>query len=169
MYDTTGNPAKTSSSFPDDELRRLLQQLVRAGGWLEPNPAPHDHGGIHASVSEVFALGELEEAGLLSQQELGLRLGLEKSTVSRLAAGLEARGWLHRERDPGNRRIYRLTLTAEGQTVAQQVGDSLRAQHRQLLARLTPAEREGLTLGLAGLVREMSAHWHAPGSAPPRR
>ena len=76
--------------FPDDELRRLLRWLVRAGGLLEP----HDHDGVRASASEVFALAELTEAGPLSQQQLGERLGLEKSTTSRLAAGVERRGWL---------------------------------------------------------------------------
>ena len=40
-------------------------------------------------MSEVFALGELSEEGALSQQDLAGRLGLEKSTVSRLAAGME--------------------------------------------------------------------------------
>ena len=60
--------------FPDDELRRLLRWLVRVGGLLEP----HDHDGVRASASEVFALAELTEAGPLSQQQLGERLGLEK-------------------------------------------------------------------------------------------
>ena len=65
-------------------------------------------------MSEVFALGELAEASSLSQRDLGVRLGLEKSAVSRLAAGMEERGWLSREREPANRRLYRLSLTEQG-------------------------------------------------------
>lgn len=154
MYDTTENHA--SGLFPDDELRRLLRQLARAGGLLEV----HDHGGVHVSVSEVFALGELSEAGTLSQQDLAARLGLEKSTVSRLAAGMERRGWLARERDPANHRLYRLRLTANGRDAATRVGDDLRARHAALFAALTPAERDGLTLGLAGLIRAFHGHLH---------
>src|SRR3954471_9587658 len=126
----------SGSSFPDDELRRGLRRLIRLGGLLEP----HDHGGLKVSLSEIMALGELADVEALSQQDLADRLGLEKSTVSRLAGGLEARGWLVRERDPANRRFYRLRLTADGRAAAHQVGQDLRRQHKQLLAELTTAE-----------------------------
>jgi DNA-binding MarR family transcriptional regulator len=140
--------------FPDDELRRLLGWLVRGGGLLER----HDHDGIRASTSEVFALGELVDAGPLSQQQLGERLGLEKSTVSRLAAGLERRGWLERVRDPANRRFYRLALTPAGVAAAEQIGTHLTQQHQHLFAELTEQERAGLMLGMSGLSRAIEQH-----------
>lgn len=144
-----------------DELRRLLQHLARAGGLLEPDPpARHQHGGERVSVSEVFALGELSEQGALSQQDLASRLGLEKSTVSRLAAGMEARGWLSRHRLATNRRLYQLRLTAKGQDVAQRVGQDLRDHHARLLAQLTDKERQALATGLTGLIRAMDSHRH---------
>lgn len=146
--------------FPDDELRRLLQHLVRAGGLLEPSPPRHEHSGVHVSMSEVFALGELSEQEALSQQDLAERLGLEKSTVSRLAAGMEARGWLSREREAGNRRFYQLRLTEEGQDIARRVGQDLHDHHAHLLDLLTPQERQALTTGLAGLIRAMESHAH---------
>ncbi|WP_068923684.1 MarR family winged helix-turn-helix transcriptional regulator [Planobispora rosea] len=158
MYGTTHE-----TGFPDDDLRRLMRLIVRAGGLLEPR----EYGGLRVSLSEVFALGELGDSGTLSQQELATRLGLEKSTVSRLAAGLERRGWLSRERDPANRRFYRLGLTPEGWTAVERMGREFRATHAALLGALTPAEREGLALGLAGLVRALSAlggeHGHGHG------
>ena len=52
MRDTT-----VSSVFPDDELRRGLQQLIRLSRILEP----HSGAGTHASLSEVMALGELAD------------------------------------------------------------------------------------------------------------
>jgi DNA-binding MarR family transcriptional regulator len=157
------------SSFPDDDLRRLLLHLVRFGGLLEPHPAPHDHGGVRVSTTEVFALGALAEAETMSQQDLADHLGLEKSTVSRLAAGLQARGWLARERDPANRRFYRLRLTAEGEDAARRVGQHLHDHHTQLLGLLTEQERAGLAIGLGGLIRAMEHH-HRPGSdgSPPQ-
>jgi DNA-binding MarR family transcriptional regulator len=158
LYDTTGNPPVASAVFPDDELRSLLQRLVRLVRLLEPDRPAHDHGGVSVTTSEVFALGELTEAGSLSQLELGARLGLEKSTVSRLAAAMQDRGWLARDREPGNRRLYRLSLTALGKDAARRVGDDLRVQHGRLLATLSPAERQGLAVGLAGLFRAMEEH-----------
>jgi DNA-binding MarR family transcriptional regulator len=140
--------------FPDDELRRLLRWLVRSGGLLEP----HDHDGVRASASEVFALSELVEAGPLSQQQLGERLGLEKSTVSRLAAGLERRGWLERVRDPANRRFYRLALTPTGLHAAERIGGHFSRTHEDLFAGLTREERDGLVLGMSGLARVIEQH-----------
>ena len=140
--------------FPDDELRRLLRWLVRVGGLLEA----HDHDGIRASASEVFALAELTEAGPLSQQQLGERLGLEKSTTSRLAAGLERRGWLERVRDPADRRFYRLALTPDGEAAAERIGSFFSGQHHHLFSELTPEELDGLLLGMSGLARVIEQH-----------
>ena len=106
-----------ATTFPDDDLRRFFQQLARTSGLLE-TVRPHEHAGVQLSLSETMALAELAAAGSTSQQDLADRLGLEKSTVSRLAAGLESRGWLSRVRDDGNRRVYRLRLTDEGAAVA---------------------------------------------------
>jgi len=150
LHDTTLNP----SVFPDDELRGALRQLFRFGRVLEPQRG----NGTQASLSEVMALGELAEVEAMSQHELAALLGLEKSTVSRLVAGLVERGWVTRSRNPDNRRRYRLALTEEGRAIARGVGDKLRAQHEQLLGELTPDERRALTVGLAGLVRVLKSH-----------
>lgn len=145
--------------FPDDVLRAFLRRVARHG-LLEPHP----HAGLEVSLSEVMALGELVEpdaAAGLSQQQLGELLGLEKSTVSRLAAGLEGRGWLVRERDAGNRRFYRLRLTGVGRDVARRIGADLVAHHRALLGGMTQEERDALTLGLTGLMRALDETEHA--------
>jgi len=153
----------TPSSFPDDELRRALRRLIRLAGLLEP----HEHSGMKLSLSEVMALGELSEVEAMSQHELGRLLGLEKSTVSRLAAALERRGWIVRQREPANRRVYRLQLTDDGREVAGRLGEDLRAHHQQLLGALTPTERAALTVGLTGLVRVIeSHHQQSPSSWP---
>ncbi|WP_421742276.1 MarR family winged helix-turn-helix transcriptional regulator [Cellulomonas sp.] len=153
MYNTT---------FPDDDLSRFFQQLARTSGLLESVQTPHEHAGVRLSMSETFALGELAVAGPLSQRELAERMGLEKSTVSRLAAGMEGRGWLRRERQADNRRLYRLELTTEGSDVAERVGAELREHHGRLLAGLTEQERHALRVGLGALVRELdAAHRHS--------
>jgi DNA-binding MarR family transcriptional regulator len=150
LHDTT----ITSGAFPDDDLSRAMRRLVRLGGLLEP----HDHAGLQISLSELMALGVLAEVEAMSQQDLGAELGLEKSTVSRLAAGLQNRGWLTRERDPANRRYYRLRLTDDGRTTADRAGLDLRRHHQHLLSDLTPAELEALNVGLNALTRALQAH-----------
>ncbi|MBF8187175.1 MarR family transcriptional regulator [Nonomuraea sp. K274] len=133
--------------------------LVRLGRVLEPGA----HEGLRVSFSELCALGELDEAGTLSQQDLAARLGLEKSTVSRLAAGLENKGWIGRDRDPANRRYHRLTLTPAGRAATEQIGRTFSDTHATLFDALTPAERAGLDLGLTGLIRALHTHAKDPG------
>jgi DNA-binding MarR family transcriptional regulator len=152
------------TTFPEDELRRFLQQVARTSGLLDAGNRSHKHAGVQLSVSETFALGELAEAGELSQQDLAARLGLEKSTVSRLAAGMEGRGWLVRERDARNRRVYRLRLSSAGRDVADRIGAELRTHHAHLLARLTAEERRALVVGLGALMRELTAEHEGHGA-----
>ena len=85
--------------------------------------------------------------------------------MSRLAAGLEGRGLLVRERDPANRRYYRLRLTDTGRTLAEQIGAELHEHHRVLLSAMSPEERAGLALGLTGLLRAMEETDHMHGAA----
>jgi DNA-binding MarR family transcriptional regulator len=109
------------------------------------------------SGSEARALIELVKARGIAQGELAGLLGLEKSTVSRLAAGLERKGWIRRGRDEGNQRYVRLYLTAEGGAVAARLWSAWHSRQARLLAALTPEERAGLAAGLRGLVRGLGA------------
>lgn len=147
--DASAPPAASAAPFPDDVISRLLRRIVRSGGLLEP----HSHAGTKASLSELLALGDLVEAPGLTQAELGERLALEKSTVSRLVAGMQRRGWVRRERDPANRRYVRLRLTREGESAAAAIGAELHERHRVMLAALTAEESKALTVGLTALAR----------------
>jgi DNA-binding MarR family transcriptional regulator len=109
------------------------------------------------SSSEARALIELVKARGIAQGELASLLGLEKSTVSRLAAGLERKGWIRRGRDEGNQRYVRLYLTADGGAVAARLWNAWHSRQTRILGALTAEEREGLSAGLRGLVRGLSA------------
>ncbi len=109
------------------------------------------------SGSEARALIELVKARGIAQGELVGLLGLEKSTVSRLAAGLERKGWVRRGRDEGNQRYVRLYLTAEGGVVAARLWDAWQSRQARILSALTEEERAGLSAGLRGLVRGLAA------------
>ena len=102
------------------------------------------------SSSEARALIELVTARGIAQGELAGLLGLEKSTVSRLAAGLERKGWIRRGRDEGNQRYVRLYLTPEGGQVATRVWAAWHSRQARILAELSAEERAGLSAGLRG-------------------
>jgi DNA-binding MarR family transcriptional regulator len=132
---------------------------VRAG------TAPGAESGASAvpavSASEARALIELASARGIAQGELAGLLGLDKSTVSRLAAGLERKGWVRRGRDDDNQRYVRLYLTAEGREVAGRVWQAWQSRQARILAKLSPDERAGLIAGLGGLVRGLAAEGQA--------
>jgi DNA-binding MarR family transcriptional regulator len=109
------------------------------------------------SPSEARALIELVSARGIAQGELAGLLGLEKSTVSRLAAGLERKGWIRRGRDEDNQRYVRLYLTPEGRVVAGRVWAAWQSRQARILAALSDEERVGLSAGLRGLVRGLAA------------
>jgi DNA-binding MarR family transcriptional regulator len=109
------------------------------------------------SASEARALIELVSARGIAQGELAGLLGLDKSTVSRLAAGLERKGWLRRGRDEDNQRYVRLYLTPEGGEVAGRVWQAWQSRQARIMAALSPEERAGLAAGLGGLVRGLAA------------
>jgi len=126
-----------------------------ASGGQAPGSVPV---GLPAlSGSEARALIELMSARGIAQGELAGLLGLDKSTVSRLAAGLERKGWVRRGRDEDNQRYVRLYLTPQGGEVADRILQGWRSRQARILAALSADERAGLAAGLRGLVRGLAA------------
>jgi len=117
------------------------------------------------SASEARALTELLAAHGIAQGQLAALLGLEKSTVSRLAAGLESKGWIRRGRDEQNHRYVRLYLTPQGRAVADWLWQAWQSRQERILAGLTAEERAGLALGLRGVLRGLAAEGFL--AAPP--
>lgn len=133
-------------------LHHLLMDLVRSSGLLQPERIDTGH---TVSLSQAFALHELDTEPPLSQRDLAQRLRLEKSSVSRLAADLERAGLLTRERDPDNQRWYRLRLTEGGRVLHQEMGEAFHRHYERWVAAMTPQERSALLTGLPALVRVM--------------
>ena len=137
-----------------NDLHAQLLELVRSIGLLhvaDVRPAGE------VSLSELFALHELNEVEGLSQQDLATRLRLDKSTVSRLVASLESRDLLARERSASNRRVVQLSLTYRGRALHRQLSAGLHAHQQVVLGGMTPSERSALHIGLAGLLRSLHA------------
>lgn len=150
----TGGGGPTDGSAPD------APEAADAADAVAQPPLPV------LSTSEARALIELVAARGISQGQLGTLLGLEKSTISRLAAGLERKGWIERGRDEANQRYIRLYLTPEGSRVAALVWQAWQSRQARILSGLSGREREGLASGLRGLIRELAAERSA-GDPPP--
>ncbi|MEU1722182.1 MarR family transcriptional regulator [Nonomuraea sp. NPDC005692] len=96
------------------------------------------------SLWEFAALATLDDFGPAAQREVGDRLGLDPSDMVRLMDGLIAEGLAARERDPADRRRYRISLTAAGRDALERARAVVADVERQTLAPLTDAERRDL-------------------------
>ena len=133
-----------------DKLHDLLMELARLTSLLHPDQTAPERS---LPLSHAFALHELDTGEALSQGDLARRLRLEKSTVSRLVAEMEQGGLLARDRDPGNRRYYRLRLTDRGRVAHARMAAGFHDRHERLVSGMTAAEREALLAGLPALIR----------------
>lgn len=137
-----------------DALEELLTHLIHAMDLHRPLTT---ESGQVLSLSELLALTHLAGAAPLSQRDLAVRLRLEKSTVSRMVAGLERRGCVARLRNPDNRRHYQVTLTAAGETLVDGMRSTMRDRHRRLLSTLSSGDREAMETGIRALIRVLDA------------
>src|SRR6266849_4440539 len=148
------------------ELEQLLAVLLRmlSPGTAPPasSPAGTDHSSA-VTASEARALTELLAAHGIAQGQLAALLGLEKSTVSRLAAGLESKGWIRRGRDEHNHRYVRFYLTPQGRAIAYRLWHAWQSRKARILAGLTHEERAALALGLRGVLRTLTTEPPANG------
>jgi len=132
-----------------------LMALVREFSLHRADPTL---GGEAVSMSEHQALMELSTGEELSQTTLAVRLRLEKSTVSRLAAQMEARGWLERNRDPTDARLVRLRLTARGRVLAGDLAAVRASKLQGMLQAVPEADRESVLQALKVVVRALNRY-----------
>ena len=99
----------------------------------------HRRVGSRASRQRVLKL--LHEHGALTQRELRERLGIQAGSFSELAARMEKRGLIKRERDVEDKRRIVLRLTDDGENAA---GQSEEIGDEELFSALTAEEQEAL-------------------------
>ncbi|MDG4824602.1 MarR family transcriptional regulator [Asanoa sp. WMMD1127] len=134
-------------------LHELIMEFMRVGGALQPD---YPIAGFQVSMTQAFAVHVLDTDPPLSQRDLVDLLGLEKSTVSRMAAELERKGLLVRERDARNRNFYVLRLTDEGRRLHAAMAEGFHQQYERWVAAMTTAEVDAALVGLSALVRVMT-------------
>lgn len=103
-------------STPESERTRLLAALSLAG-------RKHSDAAVmyHSALAEQVGLGPsewktlslLEREGPLTAGDLSDRSGLAPASVTGIIDRLENAGWVHRTRDPRDRRRVIVTLDAE--------------------------------------------------------
>ena len=105
-------------------------------------------------AKESGALAVLAAEGPLSQQRLGERLGIDRTTMVAVADALEGKGFVERRRDRDDRRAYSLRLTAKGRGVLGRANRAIEEAEADFLAAIPSADRPRLKELLRALVTQ---------------
>lgn len=126
----------------------LTQTATHAGRLVSEGFAAVDARGYHFRV-----LTTLDEHGPASQATLGRRSGIHLSDLVAALNELEERAYVERSPDPEDRRRNVITITAAGRRQLRRLEKQVAEIQDQLLAPLSPEERDELVRLLARLLR----------------
>jgi DNA-binding MarR family transcriptional regulator len=87
----------------------------------------------------------IAEEGPLSQQGLGERMAVDRTTIVAIVDRLEDAGYVERRRNPDDRRAYALEITPAGRKWLEQARRAMYEAEQKFLEPLSQAERRQLT------------------------
>lgn len=101
------------------------------------------------TAPEWRTMAVLGQRGAMSANAVIVQTTMDKVRVSRAVAKLLKAGYITREADPQDRRRAILTLTASGMEVYRQIVPLVQEVEAEMLAALSPDDRQGLDAALA--------------------
>jgi DNA-binding MarR family transcriptional regulator len=104
------------------------------------------------TLPQFRLLAVLADLGPMPSGQAARTLGLDPSTVTRLADRMVAAGHVARGSDPRHRGVVTLALTASGRELVATADAWRRRELARIMARLAPAEQDTVTAALGLLV-----------------
>ena len=104
------------------------------------------------TLPQFRLLAVLAERAPSRSSDAARALGLDASSVTRLADRLVAAGYVARGSEPGNRSVVTLELTPDGQKLVSQVEDWRQAELTRIMGKLTARDRGRMTTMLRQLM-----------------
>lgn len=105
--------------------------------------------------TQCHLLTELGRSGPLPLSELGTRVMLEKSWVSRAVDAMVERGLVTKEPNPLDARSWLVTLTGDGERTVRELNATLDQHAEQLLSSLTESEQATVQTSLLMLMKAL--------------
>lgn len=105
--------------------------------------------------TQCHLLTELGRSGPLPLSELGTRVMLEKSWVSRAVDAMVERGLVTKEPNPLDARSWLVTLTGDGERTVRELNATLDQHAEQLLSSLTESEQATVQTSLLILMKAL--------------
>lgn len=140
----------TAGGAPD--LHQLTGFLLRRA-FVRAVGAAHACLSAEAHLRDALVLSVLDQQGAMSQRHLGEVTGIHQTLVVKLVDGLEANGWVARERNAADRRSYALRLTDAGVVALRRLQAGLDRADAEFTDELTTAETARLKQLLQQLLK----------------
>ena len=99
---------------------------------------------VGLNLSQASLLAYLQESGPLTQTRLASGLALGRAATGTLVDGLERRGLVERQPDPGDRRVWLVATTQAGKDLVGPVHDIDRGLREALRSGIPRGERQQL-------------------------
>src|SRR6266498_2682819 len=148
QYDSKHSGMKASGSSPGPRYQALLQLLRTAEALWNASRLFFARWDLSPSQFNLLHLLYDRPAGS-TQIELSRSLIMHRSNVTGLVDRLEARSLLQRRDIAGDRRAYRVVLTAGGKKLVQQILPHYYAAAEKVWGELSPTRADQLTDELA--------------------
>ena len=147
-----GRSSRTAKALPELEpgTIEVMQAATRVLAGVALRSVDVLGGAV--TLPQLRMLAVLADLGRCRSVQVARALGLEASTVTRLADRLVAAGHVTRGSEPGHRGVVTLELTASGQQLVSQVAAWREQELARILQRIPPAKRIQLTDALRQLV-----------------
>jgi DNA-binding MarR family transcriptional regulator len=150
---------------PSDEVADLeqLTRVLVAVAWDSAHAAPRG-----VTFPQVRLLVVLDTLGRVPCSRLAEAMGVNASSVTRLADKLEAHGYVRRGVDEQRRTVVTVETTDAGRSVVAGVLDRRHRALADLLAELPAARRPAVTRAVRELVTAAEAAPALPATGPGR-
>jgi DNA-binding MarR family transcriptional regulator len=138
-------PLETKLTQNSTSAARLRLTLVRLARTLRRE------GETRLTASQVSALATIEELGPLRISTLATHESMDPSVATRVVAGLENQGLLHRRDDPDDKRASLVDLSEFGRAALSALWRERTVRLNLRFERLTASERRAIESALPAL------------------
>jgi len=156
---TAGGSGPAGPSGPAEQVA-VLQDATRVLTGVALRSLTVLGGAVTLAQFRVLAV--LADLGRARSAQVARALGLDASTVTRLADRLVAAGHVIRGSDPAHRSVVTLDITGSGQQLVAQVAAARERELGRLLDSLPPDRREAIIVALRQLVQAAGEGYGVP-------
>ena len=155
MTDSRSRPSPRSKRTPTAGASPQLGSLLREVARMYTRAQRVVADCCRTTSTQCHLINELGRSGPLPLGELGQRVSLEKSWVSRAVDAMALRGLVSKSPNPADARSWLVALTADGERSFRELNQTLDSHAEQLLAGLQPAERQAVETSLMLLLKAL--------------